>query len=481
MSSLLLTSSSSGASKSKSILDKIKVSTAPTFVGESDYREIIPEDTININAGMFFDGTLNNRKNVQARLDYEKKKNKKPDYDKDSAAAYTNMFGFKRSGSFNNDFSNVSRMEPSYEQINESKLKQFAIYMEGIGTEDHKSDSSVAGGGLGLGSTGIRAKVKNGCKELADQIKKKRGNKKINILQIDVYGFSRGAAAARNFIFEITKRKGDFKMMTGGDYPQPIYYQADHGALGEHLSEEEMPRILRIRFAGLYDTVASSGIVHKNDTKELSLNAVKKSLHTFQLAAQDEHRKNFRLTDIRSAGSRGVEKYLPGVHSDIGGGYKDQADEEVRIDYSGSLTKMRQERENWIGEGWFEPHEINVSTFWGTLTGTREKLSNKYSHIPLQIMVEYSKSKNILYDVGLIKRKYTLDAPGERVDLKAVKRRLDSYVYGDGKMMNFQNQADTLMLRPLRNRFFHFSAHYKGIGMGPSIKNGERKRVVQAG
>jgi len=481
MSSLLLTSSTSGAAKTHSILDKIYVQTAPIFVGESDYEELIPEDSININAGMFFDGTLNNRKNVQARLDYEKKQNKNPNYDKDSAAAYTNIFGFKRSGSFNNDFSNVSRMEPAYEQINEAKLKQFSIYMEGIGTEDQKSDSSVAGGGLGLGSTGIRSKVKKGCEELADQIKKKRGDKKINILQIDVYGFSRGAAAARNFIFEVNQRKGDFKMFTGGDYPQVINYEVDHGALGEHLSEEEMPRILRVRFTGLYDTVASSGLIHKNDTEELNLNAVSKSLHTFQIASQDEHRKNFRLTDIDSAGSRGVEKFLPGVHSDIGGGYKDNSDEDVRLDFSGSLTKMNEERQYWINQGWYLPDEIKVSKFWGTLTGTRENISNKYSHIPLHFMVEYSKSKNLDYDLGLIKRKYSLDVEGESVSLESVKARLKDYVFGEGEKMDFQNPADKLMLKPLRNRFFHFSAHYNGIGMGPNIKDGERERVIQYG
>jgi len=476
-----LKSSPTGAENSKSFLDEIDLQTAPTFVEESNYEELIPEDSININAGMFFDGTLNNRKNVQARLDYEKKQRGEPIYNEESADAYTNWFGFKRSGSYENDFSNVSRMEPAYEQLNDAKVKQFSIYMDGIGTENYESDSSVVGGGLGLGSTGIRAKVKKGCKELADQIKKKRGDKKINILQIDVYGFSRGAAAARNFIFEINQRKGDFKKMTGGRVPQQINYEVDHGALGEHLSEEEMPRILRIRFTGLYDTVASSGIVHKDDTEELHLNEIWRSNYTFQIASQDEHRENFRLTDIDSAGNRGVEKTLPGVHSDIGGGYNDNSNEEVRINYSGSLSKMEEERLYWIDQGWYKFNEIEVSEFWGTLTGKRQNISNKYSHIPLHIMVEYSKNKNLLYDLGLIKRKYTIAFEANSVSLEAVKARLDEYVFGDGEKMDFNNPADKLLLKPLRNKFFHFSAHYDGIGMNPNIENGERVRVIQDG
>ncbi len=50
------------------------------------------------------------------------------------------------------------------------------------------------------------------------------------------------------------------------------------------------------------------------------------------MAESDEHRVNFRLTNINSAGSRGTEKFLPVVHSDIGGSYVDGVDEEVILD-----------------------------------------------------------------------------------------------------------------------------------------------------
>ena len=45
------------------------------------------------------------------------------------------------------------------------------------------------------------------------------------------------------------------------------------------------------------------------------------------LVAAEEHRKNVSLTDIASAGSKGRELFLPGVHSDIGGDYRDEASE----------------------------------------------------------------------------------------------------------------------------------------------------------
>jgi hypothetical protein len=62
----------------------------------------------------------------------------------------------------------------------------------------------------GAGSiSGIRARVRLGCRLLAREIKKKidETTKKTKSIEItvDVFGFSRGAAAARNFVYEITK------------------------------------------------------------------------------------------------------------------------------------------------------------------------------------------------------------------------------------------------------------------------------------
>jgi len=407
MGSIGLTATSSGAEEAtKNVLSGVNVQTAPVHVGNSEYEESTTEESVNITAAVFFDGTANNRENTNIRLEYEKMKRGEL-YDKELVKKYHDFWwGTNKTGSYDNDHSNISRIEPAYDAVDKEREKKISIYIEGIGTENEGSDSKT-GLGLGTGSTGVRAKVKKGCEQVAEKIER-TGEKDINILTIETYGFSRGAAAARNFIHEITQRKGQFKKRVGRG--GKIYFKVDYGALGEFLEGKDIKvKMIVIHFTGLFDTVASLGWSHDNDTAELKLNAVKKSLHTLQLAADDEHRSNFRLTNINSTGNRGVEKFLPGVHSDIGGGYVDNADEEIRLEYTfTNLNDLESERQLLIDQGWFKPKEIEVSNFWGTLTGDRKGLSNRYSYIPLQIMTKYSIDKKVNFKMSKITRKYPI-------------------------------------------------------------------------
>jgi len=142
--------------------------------------------------------------------------------------------------------------------------------------------------------------------------------------------------------------------------PTIIEYETDYGALGEYLKASGIEiRSLVVRFTGLYDTVASYGVVHSNDTRELGLDAVRYSVHVLQLAADDEHRSNFRLTNINSKGS--LEKFLPGVHSDVGGGYVDGSDEEIKLNYTiTSLAALKKDRDFLVEQGWYLPTEITL-------------------------------------------------------------------------------------------------------------------------
>ena len=196
-----------------------------------------------------------------------------------------------------NDYTNVARMWKCCEEV-------YCIYIEGIGTLDKEKDVE-AGFQYGSGKTGIRAKVRKGCEELAEKVfTEKNRNYKNKIksieLTIDVFGFSRGAAAARNFIYEINfpnKRKGDspvrkfgkkivqytdsygnIQYATTNEYAFS-YYDKEKNYLNEDLLiEGKMPKLgylgyyllekglskeeldiikLNIRFIGIYDTVSS--------------------------------------------------------------------------------------------------------------------------------------------------------------------------------------------------------------------------------
>lgn len=51
-----------------------------------------------------------------------------------------------------------------------------------------------------------------------------------------------------------------------------------------------------------------------SDAEQLGLNAVKNGSFVFQIASADEYRDNFSLTNIESAGIKGLQITLPGVH-----------------------------------------------------------------------------------------------------------------------------------------------------------------------
>ena len=125
---------------------------------------------------------------------------------------------------------------------------------------------------------------------------------KIEAVNLYVFGFSRGAAAARSFCT---------RMRT-------------------YLAKLDIKFKINIKFLGLFDTVASVGSAHSSRAlygKEdghhswaamdlMFPSGIDKTVH---LVAAHEVRGSFPITSI--AGMTGEEIVFPGVHSDVGGGY----------------------------------------------------------------------------------------------------------------------------------------------------------------
>ncbi|TRX30456.1 DUF2235 domain-containing protein [Flavobacterium sp. ZT3R18] len=365
-------------------------------------QDDILKDELRFNFGVFFDGTLNNMKNTKLRKLYRDKdfmnNEKKDDYQFDSSGEkardtarqaeeenYSNIdsSGFsdehkayleashRNSGyevwkwtkaldkmgvdnSFANDFTNVARM---FMGCNED----YRIYIEGIGTEDVARDTDD-GFQYGSGSTGIRSKVRKGCNELAKRIqiaikKKENKEKKTKItITLDVFGFSRGAAAARNFVHEVNQITAKLipKKVQDGYYTENHYSKSETltpkyktiftdsdleeidvsllednkmpkmGHLGysflvNKISPEDLENIkVEVRFIGLYDTVSSyeekgdlkddntlgKGAVHviasslfQDDEEALNLHDLK-ATQIVHFTAKNEHRENFDLTRL---------------------------------------------------------------------------------------------------------------------------------------------------------------------------------------
>ncbi|MGL6128251.1 T6SS phospholipase effector Tle1-like catalytic domain-containing protein [Chryseobacterium artocarpi] len=458
---------------------------------------ITKEEVLDITIGIFFDGTLNNKTNTT-----EKAKGTEA-YKKHGGKVTDN-------NSYNNDWSNVARMWDNYD-------KNFGIYIEGIGTEDAQGDQTL-GYAFGTGATGIRSKVRKGCEEIVKKVKTIKSEKKadkIAVLTFDVFGFSRGAAAARNFVHEISKAKYKASAHTvANDGMVATTYSDDDG---NSVDLQELPKwghlglklqeagitidVLKVRFLGVYDTVSSYSKYlspkpnFSNDVEELSLNDIAKAQTVIHFIAEDEHRENFDLTRVRT----GIEKTFPGVHCDVGGAYEngEESWEELETAWGFSPSKLEALRDELEAEGWFHKGELTISSgFYWSLKSTR-KLVKTFSYIPLHFMADYGVQKNLpITDKKMVNETYAIDSDALLV---RVKNRLEPYVMGDGKPYAFipkaelekkymgasipqkkyaeyqkeaQEQTDLL---ELRHKYLHWSARREGIGMDPRPN---RTRVI---
>jgi hypothetical protein len=411
-----------------------------------------PKAKTTIRVSLFFDGTANNRANTRERL-----------------AAEAAGRAFSKTGSYENDESNVSRLEtlcqgdPNFEH-------SFSVYVEGIGTTNHQGDTTV-GLALGTGSTGVPAKVQAGVNEVLRRIRQLGipSGTIIERFHVDTFGFSRGAAAARHCVH----------FCLNGDTPlepriERLGYPVD---------------LLEVNFVGLFDTVASYGVQHTNDTRDLDLDAISAAKKVVQLAAAEEHRKNFRLTNIASAVKKGVGKeiFLPGVHSDVGGGYTDNAAEvdlqilDFDVMWSDDALKRRFERERaWlIDSGWYLPNEIADVSFWNELKVTRRGIRNHYNRIPLKHMAEFAMQTGLIFDP-------TIERFPIPPALATIQALVAAHVAGGASTAEFWINMRTPDYRKLRHDYLHFSAYYGNVSNAPQFTNddplnGQRQRIVQVG
>lgn len=326
---------------------------------------------------IFFDGTGNNAHNVDL---YNEEKFPSSNYKYSSYAISK---------------SNVFRLYEMYIS-NPNNKKNIAIYVEGIGTQTGLRDNDVAKA-LGkvfrrseeeatlLGSNKVEdrlrfmkinfrelfEKVKDGveagesfvwglahtkgycaddkldyaiealCDKLSHHIDSRKLTENIE-LDINVFGFSRGAALARHFANVINDKNS-------------IYSQKIINLIDQKNQFYKKPPTLsinhKLNFIGIFDTVESFKNFGFNtnvavEYNKFQQNVSKLKCHVYHLTAAHEYRKNFSLTSIFENASsyfdgeitkigtgngyelidslyHKIEFCVPGCHADIGGGYKD--------------------------------------------------------------------------------------------------------------------------------------------------------------
>ncbi|MBA8733528.1 phospholipase effector Tle1 domain-containing protein [Chromobacterium violaceum] len=188
----------------------------------------------------------------------------------------------------------------------------FPIYIPGPGTPLSVSnagwlsklrDSGALGGGFGLGMDARMDKAfKLFSRNLADC-------QRVSRIDIAIFGFSRGATLARAWINLLLK-----ECIWEKGKPHWRMLNAKNGVSAE----------ICIRYVGLFDTVESVGMVAKNWSPSQCMtlpNVVERCVH---YVSAHELRGAFPLTTVADAAGAppGEERVWPGMHSDVGGGYR---------------------------------------------------------------------------------------------------------------------------------------------------------------
>ncbi|WP_417530957.1 T6SS phospholipase effector Tle1-like catalytic domain-containing protein [Marinobacter lipolyticus] len=297
--------------------------------GEDAGEQKEEEPEVHVEVGIFTDGTLNNAMNsqeLQERLENGCLNAYDRGYMSLEECEQTLAMGVDTS--YANSPTNIAKLWGAYpDEITYSTLKknyQYSIYSPGAGTKTGSGDS-LLGAATGLGETGVLEQVTSAFEQLVHFISIDLSSANIDKLTIDLFGFSRGAAAARHAANDIS--------------------QGTEGILGQLFSQKGLkwPADISIRFLGLFDTVA--GIVNLKNGDFSAQNNYNKPVNLYidpskvenvlHLTALDEKRGNFALNSIRSPDttlpSNFTEIAIPGAHSDIGGGYPDILQEDIFI------------------------------------------------------------------------------------------------------------------------------------------------------
>ena len=323
---------------------------------------------LTVRIGMFFDGTGNNASNTAlGQLCGAHHPVNPQDLDASCKPYMANP-----DSSYGNEITNINKLFDLYyvpsdlEGDQQHKTAYRKFYIEGIGTNAGEKDDPL-GLGFGRGESGVAGRVESAFNQLKMQIAlliAMNPECEITSLVFDTFGFSRGAAAARHFANELIRNQG------------PLLHLVNDNSRGfsPHFQRQLGSDVIS-GFIGLFETVASvvglfnlGNIKTSNIAPGVRLYLDRKYFtNVVQLSARDERRAYFSLSRVVPA-HRDIA--LPGVHSDIGGSYLDEAQETVMIGPMQGLTvahtidvshtsiyqDAQQLKDQLVAEGWPAEH-----------------------------------------------------------------------------------------------------------------------------
>lgn len=234
------------------------------------------------------------------------------------------------------DSQEVTNIVKLYRLLGEDSETQISRYFRGIGNdEDNKLWNRITQGAFGSGEQRIRDDAYTMiCKNYHP------GDR------IFIFGFSRGAASARMLASDLHKKGIPEEItITTKPYANRQGKYTEYRFVNYEAKGKKHP--VDVEFLGVWDTVFAFGIpvkilgipFHKYDLfkdKTVAKN-VKRAVH---LVAIDETRNPFQPTLMNYDPAVVHEVWFPGVHTDVGGGYKN--DELGRITLKYMLDQLDQ-------------------------------------------------------------------------------------------------------------------------------------------
>ncbi|WP_285960105.1 phospholipase effector Tle1 domain-containing protein [Pseudomonas tohonis] len=468
---------------------------------EERLEESKQEDTgIVLRLGLFFDGTGNNQGN--SAITEQCRREDRQQFEESELSAlvsYCARYGYRDpdeegyfrktpDNSYGNAASNVAHLFDMYPDNAEAPLEHSTdtgfvkAYLEGIGTTSGGSDSLLPGQAAGRGETGILGRVEQSPDQIKAQLRRfldTNPGTRIRTLEFDIFGFSRGAAAARHFANEVLKPNGGLLAEVLG------------AGLFGLVSDFEWQRDACINFIGLFDTVAATLDPLKGDWSLANADNPGINLYlppscarkVVQLVAGSERRWNFALNSVAP---HHQEIALPGVHSDVGGGYPPRMEEQLLVSKPRPATErpgqpletsmawvQAQEEMGLLrslglpGEG-----ELKISA-WSrgsaspaqeqagiqdalVAVAIRRRVRGELSRVALRAMRELAVKHGVPFDV-ISDDDQAFELPA---DLLSIAEKILAYVRGAPSQLSHDDW------RHLWARYIHLSAHWtpsKGV------------------
>ncbi|WP_018652938.1 T6SS phospholipase effector Tle1-like catalytic domain-containing protein [Actinobacillus capsulatus] len=233
-------------------------------------------------------------------------------------------------------------------KVTECRIYLDAIYINGIGTKDNASDSLI---GKGTGSGGAK-RINQAIRQI-NELRAKYSQNEYKFY-IDVFGFSRGASLARDFINTINTYELDRPLHHSFKFVGLFDTVGSFGNAGDDKNYKPIDESQDSEAGALWSEIFGTPSAEKYEPYNLNLSrqSAEKIVH---FVALDEYRKNFPLTDIEGAGE--TYRFI-GAHSDVGGGYSPSTTERI-FEYTNknTLAEAKQALSNPengipIGEGW---------------------------------------------------------------------------------------------------------------------------------